>query len=111
MNWRKQVRSQPHPESIQVEQSLWRALDRLKSGKPSDPRLVKCNQQGILKLSIAAVAQEDGRSRTLIGHDKCTYPAVRAAILAQMAASWHIRSTRTSTPTGVDTPALEEANA
>jgi hypothetical protein len=35
-------------------------------------------------VTISAVAQEAGQSRTLIGHEGCTYPRARAAILAAM---------------------------
>lgn len=71
-----------HPATTPVEQTLLDALDRLKSGKPNNPDLVKRAKRGTLKISVATVAQEAGRSRTLISHDKCAYPAVRTAILA-----------------------------
>ena len=65
-----------------VEQSLWDALERLKAGAPQNVILAKRAKRGTLKISVATVALEAGRSRTLISHDKCAYPAVRQAILA-----------------------------
>lgn len=54
-----------------VEDELLAALVRLKS-KTSKGRAVR--------ISYSAVAAEAGRSRTLIGHVDCAYPAVRQAI-------------------------------
>lgn len=65
-----------------VEQSLWDALERLKSRTPQNVILMKRAKRGTLKISISTVALEAGHSRTLISHDRCAYPAVRQAILA-----------------------------
>lgn len=70
------------PASSPVEKSLLDAIERLKAGKPRDSDLIKRASRGTLKISVATVAQEAKRSRTLISHDKCAYPAVRTAILA-----------------------------
>lgn len=65
-----------------IEQSLWDALERLKAGTPQNIILAKRAKRGTLKISISTVALEAGRSRTLISHENCAYPAVRQAILA-----------------------------
>lgn len=69
------------PARNSVELSFFDALERLKSGAPNDPQLAKRAKRGILRISVAVVAQEAGHSRTLISHEGCAYPAVRRAIL------------------------------
>lgn len=54
-----------------VEADLVAALDRLK--------LKKKNGRPV-RISYSAVAEEAGKSRTLIGHQNCPYPEVRNAI-------------------------------
>jgi len=58
------------------------ALDRLKAGKPENKDLLALVKEGKLRISVSTVAQEAGRSRTLIGHAKCQYPHVRDKILS-----------------------------
>lgn len=57
------------------------AFARLIMGEPTNPQLVKAAVAGRLRVSIAAVALEAKRSRTLIGHDKCPFPDLRRRIL------------------------------
>lgn len=61
------------------------ALSRLRRNQPLHPELVSLNKAARLKISIASVAKEAGRSRTLVGSDACAYPEVRKAILAAAA--------------------------
>lgn len=65
----------------QVERELMDALQRLVESRPANPDLARKAQRGTLKISVSTVAKEAGRSRTLISHDRCAYPQVRAAIL------------------------------
>lgn len=65
-----------------TEKELFDALERLKNGTPTNPELLKKTKLKKLRISETSVAKEAGRSRTLIAHDKCSYPRVRAAILA-----------------------------
>lgn len=58
-------------ENLLVEDELWAALVRLKN---------KVFKGRAVRISYSAVAAEAGRSRTLIGHEDCAYPAVRQAI-------------------------------
>jgi hypothetical protein len=64
-----------------VERDLLGALARLQAGNPSNPALAKKARLGKLRINPSTVAQEAGCSRTLIGHDGCAYPQVRAKIL------------------------------
>ena len=70
------------PRGDAIEQELLAALDRLKAGKPKNKDLLLLAKEGKLRISVSTVAQEAGRSRTLIGHAKCQYPHVRDKILA-----------------------------
>jgi hypothetical protein len=65
-----------------VEQELLDALERLKQGRPNDPILARKAKLGILRINATTVAKEARRARTLISHDACAYPRVRAAIIA-----------------------------
>jgi len=67
-------------DSIELE--LLAALDRLKAGVPKNRKLLILAKQNALKVNVTTVAQEAGRSRTLIGHSNCPYPHVRNRILA-----------------------------
>lgn len=64
-----------------IERDFLAALDRLEIGTPLNPTLAKKRKLGTLKITVSAVAQEAGHSRTLIGHDGCKYPRVRARVL------------------------------
>ena len=57
------------------------ALQRLVDRRPQDPVLARKAQRGTLKINASTVAKEAGRSRTLVSHQRCAYPRVRAAIL------------------------------
>lgn len=57
------------------------ALERLLDGKPTNKRLRELAGAKKLRITIAAVALEAGRSRTLIGSDDCRFPDVRARII------------------------------
>lgn len=70
------------PRGDAIEQELLAALDRLKAGKPKNKDLLALAKEGKLRISVSTVAQEAGRSRTLIGHAKCQYPHVRDKILS-----------------------------
>jgi hypothetical protein len=74
-----------------MEKRFLDAIDRLKEGKPLCPELQKKAKAGKLRADdVSAVALEAGGpdekgvwrglSRTLIGHDNCRYPKVRAEI-------------------------------
>lgn len=67
-----------------VERDLHDALDRLVAGKPRNPKLKRKAAAGQLQISISAVAKEAGRARTLIAHEKCQYPAIRARVIGAM---------------------------
>jgi hypothetical protein len=68
----------------ETEMDLLQALDRLRQGSPTHPELVKKSRRRKLKVSISTVALEARHSRTLISHQKCAFPDVRAAILDLM---------------------------
>lgn len=70
----------PEPPMGQVERELTDALKRLEDGKPNHPDLLKKARLKKLRINATTVAKEAGRARTLIGHDGCAYPRVRAAI-------------------------------
>lgn len=69
------------PAKNAIEQSFLDALERIRAGAPKNAELAKRAKRGTLKVSIAVVAQEAGRSRTHISHDGCAYPAVREEVL------------------------------
>lgn len=71
-----------------VEDELLAALIRLKN-KFSGGRAVR--------ISYSAVAAEAGRSRTLIGHDGCPYPAVRKAVGKAITAQKRLKTPHSST--------------
>jgi hypothetical protein len=54
-----------------VEDDFWAALTRLKN---------KLSSGQAVQISFKAVAEEAGRSRTLIGYNGCPYPEVRKAV-------------------------------
>jgi hypothetical protein len=58
------------------------ALGRLRRGHPAHPDHVKARREGRLRISVAAVAKEANRSRTLIGGEGCAYPEIRREVLA-----------------------------
>lgn len=70
----------PEPPIVGVEKELMDALKRLEDGKPNNPDLLKKARLKKLRINATTVAKEAGRARTLIGHDGCAYPRVRAAI-------------------------------
>ena len=57
------------------------ALARLHQGRPENHRLAKLADVGKLRITVASVAQEAGRSRTLIGTVNCRFPDVRDRII------------------------------
>lgn len=57
------------------------AFARLVIGEPVTPKLRVAVEAGRLRINIATVALEAGRSRTLIGHDNCPFPDLRRRIL------------------------------
>jgi len=75
-------RRRERPTSGQVEREFMEALQRLVDGQPADPDLAKKARSGTLKINVSTVAEEAGRSRTLVSHDGCAYPRVRAAVLS-----------------------------
>lgn len=75
-----------------MEERFFDAIGRIKEGKPECPELAKKARLGKLRLTVSAVALEAGAmtngkwkglSRTSIGHAKCRYPKVYAAIMAE----------------------------
>jgi hypothetical protein len=71
----------PIPPLDRIEGDFLEAIDRLIVGAPLNPSLAKRVKLGTLKVNMSAVAQEAGHSRTLIGHDGCKYPRVRARVI------------------------------
>ena len=71
----------PIPPIDLIEQDFLNAIDRLEVGAPLNPALAKRAKLGTLKVNVSAAAQEAGHSRTLIGHDGCKYPRVRARVI------------------------------
>jgi len=64
-----------------IEQDFLDALDRLREGEPKNKQLMARKTKGSLKITIANVALEAGRSRTLIALETgCRYPRVRELI-------------------------------
>lgn len=70
----------------EIGQDLRQALARLIAGKPTNPKLRSVAEQGKLRINYSTVAKEAHHSRTLIGHDGCSYPEVRKAVTAAMTA-------------------------
>ena len=75
-------KKRPEAPYSPVEVELLEALARLEGGKLKDPTLLNKARMGKLRINPTTVAREAGRARTLIGHDGCAYPRVRAAIAA-----------------------------
>ena len=71
----------PIPPIDPIERDFLDAIDRLEVGAPLNPTLAKRAKLGTLKVNVSAAAQEAGHSRTLIGHDGCKYPRVRARVI------------------------------
>ncbi|WP_138468672.1 hypothetical protein [Poseidonocella sp. HB161398] len=66
-----------------IERDILDALARLEAGKPRHPDLADRLRRGKpVKVNIANVAKEAGRSRTLIGMENCAFPALRNRVLA-----------------------------
>lgn len=70
--------------TAETEKAFTQALRRVASGLPREERNVKLAAKGKLRVTIATVAREAGRSRTLIGLEECAYPEVRKAVLKAM---------------------------
>lgn len=70
-----------------VRADIRAAIDRLASGAPSNPDLIKRHLAGKLNLGPAAVSKESGTSRTLIGHANCQFPDLRLKALELKALS------------------------
>lgn len=66
---------------VVIERDFNEALDRLLAGKPQKPALRKLAAEGRLLINPSTVAEEAGRSRTLIGLEECRLPDVRNRIL------------------------------
>ena len=71
------------PPSL-IERDILEALARLVAGKPTNPELKRLAARGRLSVNVSRVAKEAGRSRTLIAHEGCRYPAVRLRVLEHM---------------------------
>ena len=65
-----------------IEQEFLDAFARLEAGQPRNPALARRAKLGTLQINCSTLALEARRSRTLIGHERCRYPAVRAKVLA-----------------------------
>ena len=91
----KDVNNKNKEEPIdQVEEDFLLAFERVKSGTVRHSSLCGKLLQGKLKVTIANVALEAGRSRTLIGMDGCRYPEIRNKILAAKGKKIEERSER-----------------
>jgi len=60
-----------------IEKDFLDALERLRDNVPQDRTLQANKARGRLKINVSTVAQEAGRSRTLIALENCKYPRVR----------------------------------
>lgn len=67
-----------------IETDFFEALQRLKSGEPTVPRLLGLLKKGLLRISFSTVSEEARHSRTLISLLDCSYPNVREAVLVEM---------------------------
>lgn len=74
-------------QTPETEHAFMQALRRLLSGNPRHDQNVKLAKRGRLRVTVATVAREAGRSRSLIGSDGCRYPEVREAVLRAMRGS------------------------
>lgn len=72
----------PIPPIDLIERDFLNAIDRLEVGAPLNPTLAKRAKLGTLKVNVSSAAQEAGHSRTLIGHDGCKYPRIRARVIS-----------------------------
>lgn len=66
---------------IRTENALKQALARLEVGRPSHHDNIAAASRGRLRITFTSVAREAGVSRTLIAHEGCRYPGVRARII------------------------------
>lgn len=64
-----------------VRRDFEEALDRLLDGKPNDKKLRELAAAKKLRITVASVALEAGRSRTLIGSDGCRFPDIRQRVI------------------------------
>lgn len=67
-----------------VQSEFNAAIDRLILGKPNDVKLREIAASGRLTISYATVAQEAGRSRSLIAHKNCAYQEIRSRVVGLM---------------------------
>jgi PHP family Zn ribbon phosphoesterase len=67
--------------SAETRNALMQALRRVEANRPTEDRNITAAKKGKLRVTIATVAREANRSRTLIGSGNCPYPDVRKAIL------------------------------
>ncbi|WP_417464217.1 hypothetical protein [Kordiimonas sp.] len=68
----------------QVRQDFEDAIERILVGKPQNSKLFAKAKRGQLKMNIANVALEAGRSRTLIGTADTEYADIRKRIIELM---------------------------
>lgn len=85
--------------TAETQKALMQALQRVASGNPREARNAALASKGRLRVTVATVAREANRSRTLIGSNNCAYPNVRKAVLAAMDGA---DETRRSRPTAAD---------
>lgn len=71
---------------VRNQQRLLDALKRLQARCPTVPALQEALTKGERLVTFTNVALEAGLSRGLIAHQRCAYPAVRAAVSEQMRA-------------------------
>lgn len=67
--------------TAEARQDFEDALERLRLGKPKHPDLARLATQGKLRITVASVALEACRSRTLIGFAGCRFPDIRDRII------------------------------
>lgn len=79
----------------QIEQDFLDAIERLKAGRPQNPKLrEKVSKGKAVKINIATVAQEAGRARGLIAIENCRYPEIRQLVLIEAGAPEVLSRTR-----------------
>lgn len=67
-----------------IEQDFLDAIERLKAGRPQNPKLrEKVDKGKVVKINIATVALEADRARGLISRENCRYPEIRQLVLIE----------------------------
>lgn len=71
----------------QIEQDFLDAIERLKAGRPQNPKLREKVRKGTaVKINISTVALEADHARGLIAREDCRYPEIRQFVLMEAGA-------------------------